>query len=802
MRVPLKWLYDYVNPGVPPETLVERLTMAGLEVKRLERTGGEWEEVQVGQMVGIQPHPDADRLRLATVDLGQKQVTVVCGAPNLEIGQKVAFASPGARIIDPDTGQTFPLKAARIRGILSEGMVCSEKELGLSEDRAGIMVLSPEAPTGVPLEDYLGDVILDIEVTPNRPDWLSITGIAREVAALTGQAISIPPISYKVDRTAEEVSVSILDSTLCPRYCAALISGVKVEPSPPWIQRRLIQYGMRPINNIVDITNYVMLEYGQPLHAFDYAKLKGPKIIVRRADEGEKLTTLDGAEHTLDKETLVIADTERPVAIAGVMGGAESEVSPETTSILLESASFNSVNIRRTASRMNLRTEASLRFERGLSPGLTLPAAQRAAALLQELAGGQPAQDVVDIYPGQKEGQTIPFGVREARRILGLELSLERIRQVLVSLGFECPQGKAEDELLVGIPYWRSDVHLKADLAEEVARMVGYDHIPTVALSGEIPHQKPEPLLYLKERLKDLMVGCGFNEALTYSLMSRDALRKLAPESPEEGPPPLHLANPMSPEQEHLRTSLRAGLLSTLAANQRFERGGIRLFEVGKVYLPHHEGLPEERETLCAVLCGQRSSQGRWLEGDEPLDFFDLKAATERLLAGVGVEGEFESVSDATLHPASSAHLLIQGAPVGVLGEVNRRVASSFDVNGRAYLFELDLGRLLPFAFKERQFTPLPRFPGMVRDIAIEVDKQVPSRRVQDIFSGFPLVNRVTLFDLYTGAELAPSRKSLAFNILYQSPEHTLTEEEVNAIQEQILARLSQDLGARLRGSK
>ncbi|MCJ7743814.1 MAG: phenylalanine--tRNA ligase subunit beta, partial [Dehalococcoidales bacterium] len=440
MKVSLKWLKEYVDINLPPAEVASRLTMAGLEVKGMQVIGGSWDNIVVGQILAVNRHPNADRLSLPTVDLGTEQASVVCGAPNLKLGDKIAFARVGAQLIDGHTGEVVRLKSAKIRGVASSGMVCSEKELGISDKHEGIMVLPADAPVGIPLADYLGDVIFNLEVTPNRPDCLSVIGIAREVAALTGQKMRQPEVSYSEvgPPVGQQVAVEIVALDLCPRYCATLIKGVKIAESPSWMQQRLSASGMRPINNIVDITNYVMLEYGQPLHSFDYERIRGRKIIVRRAKSGEKMFTLDGTERELSPDMLVIADTERAVAVAGVMGGANSEVADSTTSILLEAASFNPASIHYTGRTLNLPSEACMRFERGIRPELTLPGLRRATQLIVQLAGGEVAKGVVDAYPGKREPEAISLTTGEVKRVLGVKFSRDQIVQALTSLGFEC----------------------------------------------------------------------------------------------------------------------------------------------------------------------------------------------------------------------------------------------------------------------------------------------------------------------------------------------------------------------------
>ena len=800
MKVPLKWLRQYIALTLPPADLANRLTMAGSEVKGMQVIGGNWENIVVGQITAINPHPNADRLSLATIDLGKERQTVVTGAPNLNLGDKVAFAYVGAQLIDGHTGQLFRLKPAKIRGVVSTGMACSEKELGISDSHEGIMVLPAEAPVGTSLSDYLGDVIFDLEVTPNRPDCLSVIGIAREVAALTGQSLHLPQVSY--EETAlpvnEQISVEITAPELCPRYCASLINGVRIAESPRWMQQRLLACGMRPINNIVDITNYVMLEHGQPLHAFDYDRIRGKRIIVRRATGGEAIVTLDGVERVLYKDMLVIADEERSVAIAGVMGGANSEVTEQTTSILLEAASFNPASIHYTGRALFLPSEACMRFERGIRPELTLPALRRATQLIVQLAGGEAARGVADVYPGKLDEEPILLSTGEVKQVLGVEFSLDQVVEALTSLGFDCKPAGSASEVWVTAPYWRSDIRQAVDLIEEVARIIGYDKIPTTMLGQPLPRQDPEPIISLKQELRRSLTGYGFQEVITYSLISLEMLNKLLPEAYPLEPVPLRVANPMTADQEYLRPNLRANLLAALSENRRYEDGSIRLFELGRVYLPRQKDLPDEPEVLCGIVSGPRVEMS-WQGRDELLDFFDAKGMVEGLLSRLGVEASFEEGGDESLHLSKQAAIVIAGNRLGVVGELHPKVAEAFEISGTVYLFEINVTTLLPFTLGYKRFQPILRFPATVRDMALVIDAGITHQKVQDIIKSFPLVEQVTLFDVYTGEQVPPGKKSLAYRITFQSPTHTLTDEEVNQVQQQILGKLSSELGATLR---
>ena len=661
------------------------------------------------------------------------------------------------------------------------------------EELAERLTMAGAEVTG--METIDNDVVLDLDVTPNRPDCLSVIGIAREVAALTERELTLPQLHYEQRGNPIEkmVSVEIADTDLCSRYCASLISGLKVSDSPNWLQQRLAACGMRPINNIVDVTNYVMMEWGQPLHAFDYRKVEGERIVVRRARSGETITTLDEVEREFAGDMLVIADARKPVAIAGVMGGADTEVVWGTTTVLLESANFNPTSIRRTGSDLHLHTEASLRFERGISPELPLFALQRATQLLLELAGGQAASGVIDVYPIKAEPKSILLSAAQVKRLLGIELEIDQIVKVLNSLGFRCEPAGSTSELTVAVPYWRGDVRLTADLVEEVARIIGYKSLPATMLGGPLPGQQPDALITLKERTRDILVSCGFQEVITYSLTSREMLEKVAP-----APTPLRIANPMTREQEYLRTTLRPGLLNTLSSNQKHEEGGIKLFEVGRIYLPREGDLPEEREMLVGVLSGPRQELS-WLGGMELLDYFDAKGVVESLLSRLRVPAKFEVVEDEGLHPGRRAGIILDGDRIGAIGELHPRVREAFDLFGEVYLFEIDVAKLLPYNIRLHRYQTISRFPGTVRDLAIVVDAQLPSQRVQDIIGSFPLVSQVILFDLYTGQPIPQGKESLAYKVSFQSPTHTLTDEEVDRVQQEIVDRLCRELGATLR---
>jgi phenylalanyl-tRNA synthetase beta chain len=800
VKVSLNWLKQYVDVKLPVAEIANRLTLAGIEVKSTSVIGANWEGIIVGRILEVNPHPNADRLHLVTLDLGSRLETVVCGAPNVAVGAKIAYAPVGAKLIDGHTGETVVLKPAKIRGVASNGMCCSEKELGISENHEGIIIMPVDIPIGTSLIECFGDAVFNLEVTPNRPDCLGMTGLAREIAATTGSPFHLPDTSYPETEESikDKVSVEILDPDLCPRYCASLITGVKIAASPDWMQKRLISYGMRPINNIVDITNFVMLEYGQPLHSFDYEKIQGKGIIVRRAKSGEKLASLDGVERSLSREMLVIADKERAVAVAGIMGGANSEVTDNTTSILLESASFKPNSIHFTGRTLGMPSEACVRFERGISLEMTMPALKRATQLMVELGGGQAVKGIIDVYPGKIERKPIKISTSAIKRTMGVDYSLDQIVGSLTALGFECHADKTSSSVAAKAPYWRSDINIPVDVIEEVARIQGYEQIPTTLLAQAIPQQKPAPITALKRRIRNMMVGYGFQELVSFSLTNIDVLVKLSPESRKLEPLPVHIANPASTEQEYLRPTLRAGLLAALTLNKSFIDEGLRLFELGKVYLNRAGDLPDEPDILCGVMCGPRSERC-WQGSSEAVDFFDAKGIAEGLLRQTGIAVKFENSADENLHPANQTAIIAEGKQIGVVGELRPSVKEHFELTQKVYLFEVNIPLLIPL-IKAKAYHQIPKFPATVRDIALVVDVGVTHQQILDTMKGFSLVTDVALFDVYAGEQVPAGKKSMAYRLTFRSPDKTLTDQQVNGVQQAILKKLTTGLGATLRG--
>jgi phenylalanyl-tRNA synthetase beta chain len=800
MKVPLSWLSDYVKTDWSPARIAERLTMAGLEVGSIHEIGATWEGVTVALVTDVQPHPNADRLRLVTVDFGTGSNTVVCGAPNVATGQKVVYAQLGAKLIDGPTGEPATLQAAKIRGVRSEGMVCSEKELGLSDDHTGTIELPADAPVGMSAREYMGETILDLELTPNRPDCLCVTGVAREVAALTGSALTLPDVDYPEEETPVEslAKITIEDPVGCPRYCATIVRDLKLGPSPEWMQSRLKAAGMRPISNVVDITNYVMLELGQPLHAFDYDKIANHEIIVRRASNGQVFTTLDEIDWTLNNEVLMIADGARDVAIAGVMGGLNTEISDTTTNILLEGANFNQASVHRTSSFLGLSTEASSRLGKGLHPDHAYIGIRRATQLLVELCGGKAAKGVYDAYPTPATPTVVDLPHAEILRLTNVDVPDKEARDILENLGFTW-KGADAKAASYEVPYWRPNVTLSADLVEEVIRTIGYDTIPVgPPRFSSATVSVPADVWRFKAILRGLMVGIGFQEVLTYSLTSRDRLAQLFPGRTLDQEP-VGVANPMSREQACLRTSLRGSLLDVVARNRRREQTPVRIFELSRVYLPQGDDLPDERETLCALMWGAAEPLS-WLHADRRVDFYDAKGVVEFLMQRCGIDDvDFIPADDAGLLQGRQAAIVVNGDQLGVLGQIHPAVARRFEVEPDSFVIELDAGKLTGLYREVSDYEPLSRFPFSERDLAIVVDRSVAYEHVADIIRGFGLVSTCTLFDVYEGEQVQAGKKSFAIRLVLQAPDRTLTESEINEVQNKILARLEKSVGASLR---
>lgn len=806
MLIPLSWLKNYINISLPVKDLAHKLTMAGTEISGMKEIGKDWDDLKifVGEVMEVNPHPNADRLRLPTINLGNGEIaTVVCGAPNVTPGQKIAFAKEGALIISNKTGKLESLKATTIRGIESSGMVCSERELGLGENHDGILVLDDSAEPGRPLSSLLGDAVLDAEVTPNRPDCLSILGIARELAAITGTKVLEPEMGLiNTTKSIEPpFSVKIEDDSLCKRYTARYIEGLQVTESPQWLQDTLIKSGQRPINNIVDITNYVMLEYGQPLHAFDYETVEGAIIKVRQARDGEQLAGLDGLTHKLKPPMLVIADPSGPIALAGIVGGTETSVSDRTSKIILESANFDPFNTRLTRMAIGEGTESSYRFERGIQPELAIKALDRATNLLMEFAGGNKYSNAIDHYPKIVDRTVIYIKNQRLLQVLGTNLPPIQVNNVLESLGFEIIE-QLSDGLKIAVPYWRSDVSIEEDVIEEIARIIGYDSIPVTAISASIPSIRPTDFKDFREGVRDKLVSLGMQEIITYSLTNLATLNIVDTVNKD----PLKIEHPMSIDLEVLRTSLRGGVLKTLEYNQNVNRNeGFRLFEIGKIFIPnnveHKVDLPEEKEFLVGILSGPRSVLS-WLNQDtNDMDFYDAKGILQSLFLTLNLDMSFDPTDENIMHPGKTAQISLSGTKIGILGELHPELIEHFNIeNPKATMFEIDLLELFNIIDKQiGSYNALNRFPEAERDIAIIVDEQVASVEIQKIINRHKLVKASTPFDIYTGKGVASGKKSIAFKVRFQSEINTLTSDNIDKAYGDIIRQLHRHLNAELR---
>jgi len=792
MKITYNWLKDYVDFAWNWPELVERLTMSGLAIEAVEDLGQQYRGVVIGHVLERRPHPDADRLSVCRVDVGQEVHTVVCGAPNVAAGQKVPVILPGFLL--PDGTR---IQRTKIRDVESAGMICSEVELGLGEDASGIMVLDAHLQPGQAFSPGAGldDVVLDFEVTPNRPDCLSLVGIAREVQALTGAELRMPAgsVAEGGPPTAASIAIDIEDAEGCPRYVGRLVRGVQVGPSPQWLQRRLQAIDQRPINNIVDITNYVLMELGYPLHAFDLRRLADARIIVRRARPGEELDTLDGVVRGLDEEILVIADGRKPVALAGIMGGADSEVAEDTTDVLLESAYFDPRRVRRGRSRLEMQTEASIRFERGADWAMAPVAIDRAARLIAELAGGQVAPGRLDVYPNPQRQTRITARPARINQLLATDLDVPTVSCTLERLGCEVEQ--QGDELRVTAPTFRPDLQREADLIEEVGRIHGYDRIEgsREAKGAWLPplHRRNG----LQSSLRHRLAGLGFDEVVSNTIVEQHWLSLT---EDEEGA--IRLSNPPTEAQGVLRPSLLPSLLDVARRNFNQRAASVAIFELGKCFgaSPDPQGHQESLH-LAGLWAGERTAS-TWQADRQEVDILDLKGALEALLDHPALC--FVPADRPPLHPGCGAQVRLGNSPCGYLGEVKPALRSSFDIERPVYIFELDFQTLVDsWQTQVSAFRPLPKFPPIERDLAVVLREEVSAAEVvAQIRTAAPqLIESVDLFDLYRGDQIPAGHKSLAFAIRLRSPEKTLEDKQADRIVGRIIELLEEKFDAKLR---
>lgn len=816
MKVPVKWLKSLVPTDLSAQEIARRMTMAGLEAENIEQIGDSWEHVYVGEVVRVDPHPDADRLTLPHVVAGEHEITVVTGAPNIAPGQKVVLALAGARLIDPyaDELKYRTLKPSTIRGVRSEGMVCSEKELGLSDEHEGIMILDDDAPVGVPLREYLGDEVIEFEITPNLVHAFSVLGIARELAAILGEQVEEPALAdlSSVPRADEKVEIAAPEH--CGRFTYTLFENVTIQPSPNWLQRRLTAAGLRPINNYVDVSNYVMLEMGHPTHPFDADKLVSDEIVVRLARPGERITTIDHVERELDAETLVIADREKAVGIAGIMGGVDTEVTDATTRVLLESAWFEPKSIRRTTRYLRLNTDASARFGRDIDPNGASLAAQRFVELIKEIDPGARVVQYADQFLRPRERRTVTMRYAEIERLLGMTVPLERVLEIFERLDFE-PQvdDRGEETIIVARPpTYRNDVTIAADLVEEVIRIHGYEHIPETLITGTAVPVSREPARLVDQIAQNALVEAGLFQVQTYTMINEDDLLALSPSGdqlpevlggyprPEE--PFVRAANPLRADWVLMRPTMLPSVLKIVGENLKYT-DCVPVFETARTYQPRGlDELPDERRGVVVVLAGNRDRFGLYNSEPESFDFFDIKGVVEHLLTRLGGdEAEFQRVSHPSLHPGRAAAINLKGVQIGVLGELHPRVAERFGINARTAVAEIDLEPFWSRLNAPWNVRPVGRYQPVRQDFAIVVEEHVPAADVeQAIRAGAgPLATEFVLFDIYRGENLEPGTKSLAYRVTFSAPDRQPAEHEIERARDRIAKSVRRQVGGSLR---
>lgn len=804
MNTSLKWIKDLV-PGLDctPQEYMDAMTLSGSKVEGYECMDADLEKIVIGQVKKIEKHPDADKLVICQVDIGAETLQIVTGAPNVTEGCKVPVVLDGGRVAGGHDGSRtaggIKIKNGKLRGVESYGMMCSIEELGSNRDmfplapEEGLYILPEDAPLGENAVAYLGldDTVVEYEITSNRVDCFSVLGIAREAAA-TFRKEFVPPVVTETgndEDVNDYIKVSIKDTKLCSRYTARVVKNIKIEPSPEWMQRRLRAQGIRPINNIVDITNYVMEEYGQPMHAYDLDTIEGREIIVRRAEKNEKFVTLDGQERTLDDTVLMICDGAKPVGIAGIMGGENSMITDQVTTMLFEAACFDGTNIRLSGKKIGMRTDASSKFEKGLDPNNALEAMNRACQLIEELKAGEVVGGVVDVYPEVKEGREIPFEPEKYNRLLGTQISPETMLSYFEKLGL----GYDADKNEVLIPSWRQDLECDADLAEEVARFFGYDKIPTTLPSGEATTGKLSFKLRIEETARDIAEFCGFSQGMAYSFESPKVFDKLL--IPEDSPlrNTVVISNPLGEDFSIMRTVSLNGMLNSLATNYNRRNKNVRLYELGNIYLPKQvpvTELPEER---------MQFTLGMYGEGD----FYHMKGVVEEFLYKVGMLKKPEYAPDAGkpfLHPGRQADIMYDGKTIGYLGEIHPTVAANYSIKERVYVAVLDMPEIVARASYDHKYEGIAKFPAATRDISMIVPKSVLAGDIEKIFDakGGAFLENYELFDIYEGAQIAPGHKSMAYSLTFRAKDRNLEDADIAGAMNRIVKAL-EAIGAKLR---
>ena len=788
MKIPMSWLDDYTSLGVGAKEYSDGMTMSGSKVESFESAGDEIDKVVVGKITEINKHPDADKLVVCQVDVGDKTVQIVTGAPNVFEGASVPVALHGARLPGGVT-----IKKGKLRGVVSEGMMCSTDELGMSEERAdGILILDGEPAPGQDIRDVLGlnEVVVDFDITSNRPDCLSVIGLARESAATFGKPFSIPTVTVEENSqdVKDYVSVTVQEPVLCPRYSARVVKNIKIGPSPKWMQDRLHACGVRAINNIVDITNYVMLEYGQPMHAFDINFLSNQKIIVRRARPQERIVTLDSVERVLDENMLVICDDAKPVAVAGVMGGENSEINENTKTIVFESANFLGTSVRTTAKTLGMRTESSSRYEKELDPGMTVDAVNRACQLINQLGAGEVVGGVIDICSDLGSAHTISLRPDKINTFLGTSIPKEEMISILEQIEFS-----VEGDIIT-VPSFRRDVETEADVAEEIARFYGYNKIESTLMRGETVMGGKTKEQRTEDAVKAVLVGQGLYEIYTYTFTDPKSFDRLNIPADDPLRKAVPISNPLGEEQSIMRTNTMNEMLRALSLNYSHRNQNVSLFEIGKVYVPKSlpvAELPEERQMVTIGMYGNDT------------DFYELKGIIEQLLQALNIRKyKVESSTDnKTFHPGRTAKLTINGEYAGIFGQVHYCVTQNYEIDLPVYLAALEFDTLFRYQRPEKSYQALPKYPAVTRDIAMLCDDTIEVGQIEEVIkkcSG-ELLEELQLFDVYKGKQIPHGKKSVAYSVLFRDKSKTLEESEVNAVMERILTELETRLHAELR---
>ena len=791
MKVPYNWLKDYVEINVDPHTLGDKLTLSGSALEEVIIQGDNIKNVVTGKITKIEKHPDADRLNVCQVNIGKEEIQIVTAATNMKEQDIVPVALHKSILADGTE-----IKKGKMRGVVSNGMFCSEEELGIAGDEPvhGLMILPSDAPLGMDIKEYLGlnKAILDFEITSNRPDCLSMVGMARETAATLRTNYTMPNFNYEVKCSTninDELKVEVKDK-LCRRYMARGVKNVKVESSPSWMQERLLEAGVRPINNIVDITNFVMLEIGQPMHAFDARQIESKTIVIEKANDGEKFTTLDEIERELDSSILMIKDDSKSVAVAGIMGGLNSEIQDDTTEVIFESANFEGTNIRVSSKKLNLRSESSSRFDKDIDPNLSKLAIDRACALICELNCGEVMEGTIDIYNDVKEEGSITVNSTWINKFLGTEISKEEMKEALDSLDL-ITEIKNED-LIISIPTFRIDIAIKEDIAEEIARIYGYDKIPTTIFKVSTEREPKYKNELLTDKVIEIMVASGVNQSISYSFVSPKVFDKVNIPVDSELRNVVKIKNPLGEDYSVMRTTTLPSIMESLGRNYSRNNDYVRLFEIGRIYLPNEDEkqLPTEKNVLTIGIYGD-------------CDYLDLKGIVENIIDGLGIsKAKYVRESEnPSYHPGKTAALMVRNKKVGVFGEVHPDVTENYGINVNCYVAELDLDSLFEASTTVKAYKPLPKFPAVTRDIALLCDDSILVAEIEETIrkAGGNLVEKVQLFDIYKGAQIPEGKKSIAYAIAYRDEKKTLEDKDISKVHDKILKALEHKLGAVLR---